>query len=90
MRACHAAHAPAPLPGPQSAFYTTLANFTQTVTTGTGAGQPYINPCSTNPTLSEFVCNTQSTGPCGLAGMPLGTPIADAGAITTWVACGAP
>jgi hypothetical protein len=74
----------------EASFYTVLANYTGTVASGTGAGQTYINPCSTDPTKSEFVCNTQASGACGAAAMPLGAPVASPTAIATWVACGAP
>jgi hypothetical protein len=74
----------------EASFYNVLANYTGTVLSGTGAGQTYFNPCSTDPTKSEFVCNTQSSGACGAAAMPLGAPIASTTAIATWVACGAP
>jgi hypothetical protein len=90
---CHAsASTPPVLSGDAHAMYTTLANYTGTVTSGAQAGQPYFNPCSVDPTKSTFVCNVQATGPCGSLGMPLGVPIAAAGqtAISTWVACGAP
>ncbi len=60
------------------------------------APTPYINPCSTDPTKSLFVCNT-STTTCS-AQMPLvsttagsnATTAADNQAILTWVQCGAP
>ncbi len=67
-------------------FYVTLANFTGT----TSAGTPYLNPCSTDPTKSDFLCNVTSTNVCGTAQMPLGIAIADTSKIATWVACGAP
>ncbi len=70
----------------EQSFYTALANYTGT----TSAGLPYFNPCSTDPTKSEFACNTASSNACGAAAMPLGAPIADTSAISTWVACGAP
>jgi hypothetical protein len=50
---------------------------------------PYINPCSTDPTKSSFLCDTLPTGACGDT-MPLGTGLADAGTLATWIACGAP
>jgi hypothetical protein len=88
---CHAsASTPPVLTGDAHAFYTTLANYTGTVTSGAQAGQPYFNPCSTDPTKSTFVCNLQPTGFCGMLGMPLGTPVANPAPIATWVGCGAP
>jgi hypothetical protein len=90
--ACHASATQPVLAGDAHSFYTTLANYTGTTTNAPYASEPYLNPCSTDPAKSTFVCNTQATTPCGLAGMPLGQPIAAAGltAISTWVACGAP
>ena len=73
-----------------TAFYTTLANYKGTVTSGTQAGQTYFNPCSTDPGQSTFVCNLKPTGYCGSLGMPLGITVANPGPIATWVACGAP
>lgn len=60
-------------------------------------GKPYINPCSTNPDASAFVCNISAPN-CGTAQMPfpdntLGSgPMsgADLTQVTTWVQCGAP
>jgi hypothetical protein len=90
--ACHGTSQAPVLTGTADSFYTTLESYTGTVSSGAGAGQPYINPCSTDPTKSEFVCNTQTMGFCGLAGMPLGLTITPAGLadIATWVGCGAP
>jgi hypothetical protein len=88
---CHAsAGTPPTLSGDAHAFYTTLANYTATVTSGAQAGQPYFNPCSTDPTKSTFVCNLEPTGYCGALGMPLGASVADPTSIATWVGCGAP
>jgi len=61
------------------------------------SGKPYINPCSTDPDASTFVCNVISPA-CGAAQMPfpdntLGSgPMSsgDIGTVTTWVQCGAP
>ncbi len=58
---------------------------------------PYLNPCSTDPDASTFVCNV-STPFCGTAQMPFpdntlmtGTMSAsDLMLVTTWVQCGAP
>jgi hypothetical protein len=88
---CHGgASTPPTLTGDAHAFYTTLANYKGTVTSGTQAGQTYFNPCSTDPGQSTFVCNLKPTGYCGSLGMPLGITVANPGPIATWVACGAP
>lgn len=60
-------------------------------------GKPYINPCSTDPTASTFVCNVSNPN-CGSGQMPfpdntLGSgPLSgsDLTLVTTWVQCGAP
>jgi hypothetical protein len=89
--ACHGVTPPV-LATSSHDYYVALANYTAAVASGTGAGEPYINPCSTDPTKSDFVCNTKTTGYCGTQPMPLGLPIASAGLaeLATWVACGAP
>jgi hypothetical protein len=61
------------------------------------ASKPYINPCSTDPDASAFLCNIQNPF-CGEAQMPfpnntLGSGPMSAGDVSlvqTWVACGAP
>jgi hypothetical protein len=61
------------------------------------SGKPYVNPCSTDPDASAFVCNIVSPA-CGTGQMPfpdntLGSgPMSsgDVGTVTTWVQCGAP
>jgi hypothetical protein len=58
---------------------------------------PYINPCSTSPDASAFLCNVQSPA-CGSAQMPfpdstLGSgpmSTSDVQLVQTWVECGAP
>jgi hypothetical protein len=84
--ACHGGSATPPITGTAAQVYAGLANFT------TINSLPYFNPCSTAAAQSTFECNVGATTPlCGTGGqMPLGVPIADAGVITTWVACGAP
>lgn len=54
-------------------------------------GQPYINPCSTNPTDSAMLCNLNSKASCGEV-MPLGNtyPAESLAKIETWLKCGAP
>jgi hypothetical protein len=89
---CHASTAPV-MTGSASAVYATLANYTSA--TVLGNNNPYINPCSTAPAESNFVCNTQAAGTTGACGnaMPLvGGPLTAAATteIATWVACGAP
>jgi hypothetical protein len=62
------------------------------------SGKPYIDPCSTDPDASAFVCNVQSPFTCGLGQMPfpnatLGSgPMSsgDVSLVQTWVQCGAP
>lgn len=87
--ACHGNGVQQPLfSGTEHTDYATLANYK-----GTAAnGDPYLDPCSTDPTKSDFVCNVQTTGGCGAAPMPLGAALAasDVTKITTWVSCGAP
>ncbi len=59
-------------------------------------GKAYINPCSTDPKQSTFVCNLQGT--CGQQAMPIpdntkNRPLAiatDIGKVNTWLQCGAP
>ena len=61
------------------------------------AGKPYINPCSTNPDASAFLCNVQSPA-CGTGQMPLANSAvgsgpmssSDVALVQTWVQCGAP
>jgi len=63
-----------------------------------GGTRPYINPCSTDPDASAFVCNVATSGFCGSAEMPfpdntLGSgPMSgsDQQLVQTWVQCGAP
>ncbi|MGO9715313.1 MAG: hypothetical protein ACLQBL_41075 [Polyangiaceae bacterium] len=89
---CHTTEPPV-MTGSASAVYASLANYTSASLLGNN--NPYINPCSTAPAESNFVCNTQATGTTGLCGtsMPLvGGPLTAAATteIATWVACGAP
>lgn len=64
--------------------------------TGTG-GKPYINPCSTDPAQSAYVCNLDTTTACGTR-MPYSDNVlgsgpalpADSAKLQTWVKCGAP
>jgi hypothetical protein len=71
-------------------YYAVYANYAQV----DNGNKPYFDPCSTDPTQSDFVCNTlaaTATGECG-SSMPLGSPAtsADQALIAQWVACGAP
>jgi hypothetical protein len=59
-------------------------------------GKPYINPCSTDPGQSSFVCNLDGT--CGQQAMPVpdssknlspAVPT-DIGKVRAWLQCGAP
>jgi hypothetical protein len=73
------------LSGDEHSYYATLANYADQA----NGGAPYINPCSTDPTKSSFLCDTYPTGSCGDK-MPLGSGLQDAGILATWIACGAP
>ena len=61
------------------------------------SGKPYLNPCSTDPDASAFVCNIQSPA-CGTGQMPLTNATvgsgpmssSDVALVQTWVQCGAP
>ena len=58
--------------------------------------KPYINPCTTDPNQSTFVCNLQGT--CGNQAMPIPDVTknrtlaiaTDIGKVNTWLQCGAP
>jgi hypothetical protein len=82
--------------GDASATYAALAGYTGTAITGSPYfGEPFVLPCSTDPTKSAFLCSV-SAPTCGTALMPLAgtgaTPLgaADLASIATWIACGAP
>ena len=58
---------------------------------------PYFNPCSTDPTKSNFVCNTLADGATGVSAGPFGCRSGTLHAagrpptqtmIAQWVACG--
>jgi hypothetical protein len=89
---CHGGATAPNLQGSTAAsFYTGLATDGVPVN---GVTVPVVNPCSTSPTESVFVCVTVPTGATGACSsqMPISTPIsaADNATIATWVACGAP
>lgn len=86
---CHGGAASPPInANDPKAAYASLRGWTGT------KGQPYINPCTTDPNLSSFLCN------CGGATPQCGSqmPKAGSGTIQTtemdklkaWVACGSP
>ena len=87
---CHGATAndPSGLDG-QDHAYAILTAWTKT------AGKPYINPCSTDPDASSFLCNmsaacgTHMPYPDNTIGTGPAAP-ADLATLTTWVQCGSP
>ena len=89
---CHGGKNPASQPVITTDSKTTWENFRQFA--NIDSTRPYINPCSTDPATSTFLCNViQGTGSCGKP-MPLtpGAPV-DVQAratIETWIKCGAP
>ena len=89
---CHGGKNPASQPVITTDPKTTWENFRQFA--NIDSTRPYINPCSTDPATSTFLCNViQGTGSCGKP-MPLtpGAPV-DVQAratIETWIKCGAP
>lgn len=59
-------------------------------------GKPYVNPCTTDPSKSTFVCNLDGT--CGQQAMPvpdssknlMPAVATDIGKVRSWMQCGAP
>jgi hypothetical protein len=88
---CHGGTSYSPQLDSADNAYTNMMNYK------VGSTKPYINPCSTDPDASAFVCNVSNPA-CGAAQMPfpdntLGSgPMsgADLTLVTTWVQCGAP
>ena len=87
---CHGATAndPSSLDGQDHAY----AILTKWTTTG---GKPYINPCTTDPDASSYLCNmngscgTRMPYPDNTIGSGPATP-GDLATLTTWIACGSP
>ncbi len=86
--ACHGGDPPPNKPSldalDASAAYESLRAYTLR-----GTALRYINPCSTDPAASGFVCNMHSA--CGSPMPPNGqVPDADLLPLEAWIACGAP
>ena len=81
--------------GDAMATYQALVAYTHTAATGPYANEPFILPCSKDPTQSTFLCSV-SAPTCGVQQMPLATygaqPLgnADLASISAWIACGSP
>jgi hypothetical protein len=94
---CHAPGAvpPTVIDADPAGTYSALAAFTATAPAGSPyGGEPFLEPCSSDPTRSTFLCSLSTPG-CGTP-MPLPTygaqPLGDADlqSVAAWIACGAP
>ena len=83
---CHGGASDTPfMTGSASAVYASLAEYT------TLDSLPFVNPCSTDPAESTFVC-ALTPGGCGILMPEAPGTMTDGGVeeISTWVSCGAP